>query len=453
MGNLTVSMRNASAAMGIYQRAMSLVQSNVTNASTPGYARQSQILTALPTDVDHGLSGGLASGGTLNSRDERAEDFVRKQIMSLGYASQLATSLSSIEPSFTVTQGQGIAGALNTFFTSASALTVSPNDAAARQTFLTNASALARSFNATASGLTDAATTIDANINDSVTQINSLLNKLQQMNKQYMENSQAQQDSGLEANLHSTLEDLSQYVDFSMLRDSNGAVSIAIGGQVPALMSDRVYPLSVNIGATQDQILDAQGNDITSKLQGGALTALVETRNVTIAGYQTQLDQLAASVADTVNTQLSQGLDQTGNAPVTNLFTYNAALGAARTIATNTLQTGDLALASTGAPGGNGNAIALAGLADQKTINGYTFTQFYGSLAAQVGADVSAAQGAKAVATSLTNQAQTLRDQSQKVNLDEEATILLQYQRAYEATAKLIQTLDEMTQAAIGMLR
>jgi flagellar hook-associated protein 1 FlgK len=46
-----------------------------------------------------------------------------------------------------------------------------------------------------------------------------------------------------------------------------------------------------------------------------------------------------------------------------------------------------------------------------------------------------------------------LRQQYQGVSLDEEATTLMQFQRAYQATSKFLTVLDQLTQLAIDMLQ
>jgi flagellar hook-associated protein 1 FlgK len=49
-------------------------------------------------------------------------------------------------------------------------------------------------------------------------------------------------------------------------------------------------------------------------------------------------------------------------------------------------------------------------------------------------------------------QAQNVRHQVSGVSLDEEATILIQFQQAYEANSKLISVLNQLTQATMDML-
>jgi len=50
------------------------------------------------------------------------------------------------------------------------------------------------------------------------------------------------------------------------------------------------------------------------------------------------------------------------------------------------------------------------------------------------------------------SQAQNVRQQLSGVSLDEEATILLQFQQAYEASSKLINILDQLSEDTINML-
>jgi flagellar hook-associated protein 1 FlgK len=95
-----------------------------------------------------------------------------------------------------------------------------------------------------------------------------------------------------------------------------------------------------------------------------------------------------------------------------------------------------IAAASAGAPGGNGNAIALAGLANTPAINGFTFTQYYGNLGAQVGNDVANAQQDQTQAQDQLSQAQTQVANQSGVSLNAEATQLLEFQQAYEAAGK-----------------
>lgn len=79
--------------------------------------------------------------------------------------------------------------------------------------------------------------------------------------------------------------------------------------------------------------------------------------------------------------------------------------------------------------------------------------QFYGNVAAQAGRDLNAARENLAGNQQLVSQAKSLRDDLQAVNLDEEAALLLQYQRGYQALARVVQTLNDMTDTLVNLLR
>jgi flagellar hook-associated protein 1 FlgK len=84
MSNLMTSMATAGNALDVYQQALTVVQNNITNSTTPGYATQSLNLVAQPLDVAGGLAGGVAAQGLESARDEYAEEEVRRQLQSLG---------------------------------------------------------------------------------------------------------------------------------------------------------------------------------------------------------------------------------------------------------------------------------------------------------------------------------------------------------------------------------
>jgi flagellar hook-associated protein 1 FlgK len=101
--------------------------------------------------------------------------------------------------------------------------------------------------------------------------------------------------------------------------------------------------------------------------------------------------------------------------------------------------------------------LALSALAspvqDADKVNGLSYSQFYGQLAGRVGTVLNDATNNKDVQQSLLNQAKDLRQQYQGVSLDEEATILMQFQRAYQANSKFLSVLDQLTQSAIDILK
>jgi flagellar hook-associated protein 1 len=162
-----------------------------------------------------------------------------------------------------------------------------------------------------------------------------------------------------------------------------------------------------------------------------------------------------------VNGLLTAGNIADGAPPTTGLplFTYGADPTAiARTLSAAPLQTADLAAIAPGPPYvSNGVPLALSDLASPQNaadrIDGSSFAQFYGFLAGRAGSALSDAQSRLAVEQSAVAQTKNLRDRMSGVSLDEEAAILIQFQRAYEATSRLIVILDQLSQDTINILQ
>jgi flagellar hook-associated protein 1 FlgK len=455
MGGLFTALTNSAGALQVYGRVFSVIQNNVANASTPGYARQEQTLVAEPFNPAEGLSGGVLAGPMVSTRSQYLERAVRYQQEQLGSAQQKATDLSQIEPLFDVSGQSGVPGALSQFFNSFSQLSVNPNDLASRQNVIDAASQVAEAFHQNALGIARVAGDIDTQTRASVTAINQAAAEIADINQHYRSSSQVTQDAGLDARLHAALESLSQVADYTLLKASDGSYSIYLGGQTPLVIGDHAYDITADFSGPQTVIRDAQGNDVTGQLTnaGGSLGAMLQEKNATLPAYMTSLDNVAKVLADTVNTALGQGLDRGGNAPLINLFTYSLVAGAASSLGVTGITPDQIAAASAGAPGGNGNALALAQLAGQPTVNGFTFIEAYGNLGSQVGRDVSNAKQDRVAQQDLVTQTQQQRALVSGVSLDAEAAKLLQFQQSYQAMGKLVTVLDGLTQTVIDLIR
>jgi flagellar hook-associated protein 1 FlgK len=89
---------------------------------------------------------------------------------------------------------------------------------------------------------------------------------------------------------------------------------------------------------------------------------------------------------------------------------------------------------------------------DADKIDGVSYSEFYGGMAASVGSQLQTAQNAQQVGQSLLAQARNQRQQMSGVSLDEEAMTLVEFQRAYEANARFITVLDQLTMDTINIL-
>ena len=453
MGSLFASLATASESLRSFERALSVTSNNVTNANTPGYVRQQVNFVAQRLQLDLGLPGGVRAAGLLSSRDSYLEQAVRQQSQQASGTDQRAALLKQIEPIFDISSGSGISGALDSFQSAVSQWTVGPNDYPARQNVIRAAGKVAHAFQTTSHSLEVASQSASSEITATVSTINKFGSKLAQLNGQIRADARNLEDAGLDAQIHATLEELSQYSDFTVLRAEDGTFSVYLGHQTPFVLGDKTLPIRADLSGTQAAFRDSSGRDITSQFGDGKIKALSDFQSTFLPGIRADLNRLAGTFADQVNATLGGGLDATGQAPMQQFLTYSATNGIAASLAVGITSPDALAAAAPGAPGGNGNALLLAEKLARRNIDNFTYTQFFGEIAGRVGKALAGAQEDQKTQHQLLAQVQAVREEHSKISLDEEAANLVQFQRAYEATAKMFQTLDEMTQTIIGLKR
>ncbi len=456
MSNLLASLGSVAQSFSTYEQALQVISNDTTNATTPGYAKQKIVMQASSFDLAQNLIGGVTMGPLISSRDVYSENNVQQAQTDTSYSSQLASNLQGVEPLFSLSTkagtDTGIAGSLDSLFSSFSQLATAPNDAAYRQAVLNSATNVAAAFHATDSGLQGAAAGAAGNASATVNAINALVGQIQQINVEKHRDPTANADPGVDAKLYSDLENLSKLVNITSVQASDGTTSILVGGQYALLEGTFQNKLSMGPAtATSISVVDSSGNPITSAIKGGTLGAAIDTYNTYIPKYETQLNTLAAKVSDGINQQLGLGYDQNGASGAA-IFSYNPA-NAARTMAFTGITADKVAASSApGANGGNANAVALTNLQTAQTVGTFTYTQYYGNLSADVGTDSSDAQGNQTTQQQLLSQATNLRANISAVSLDDEAAQLTQYQQAYSASSKLISVIAQMTQIALGLI-
>jgi flagellar hook-associated protein 1 FlgK len=445
MGSLSTSLLSCANSIQVYNRQLAVIQDNISNANTPGYASQTQSLTAMPMNLNEGLAGGVQAGPLISTRSDWAEQAVQTQVAQLGTAEQQAQDLSQVQNLFSLTSTTGVDATLSNFFDSFSQLSVSPNDTLSRQNVLNNAQSLATAFNQTATGLASAGTQVGTEINGMVSQINQLASQIRDVNSSIMQNFQNASDPGLDAQLHADLEQLSEVAGITTIKQSDGSTEVLLGGQTPLVVGDRQFQISAqSTSPPQTSILNSVGNVITSQVTSGQLAGALQETNQMLPSYTSSLNTLAQGLADGVNQQLAAGVDQNGATPTTSLFNYDATTGAAMTLSVNPLTPDQIAAATPDAPGGNANALNVAAMASATTMGNSTYTEYFGTLGGQVGTDLSNAQTTQTTQQGMVDQARTLRSQVSGVSIDAQAAQLLQVQQSYQATAKLMSVLNDM---------
>ena len=477
MSNLLASLSTSGNTLNVFQRALDVVQNDVSNASTAGYAKQQINLTAMPFDIAGGLAGGVAARGLSNSRDEYAEEAVRNQVQKLGQYTAQAQATDTIQSFFDPSGTSGVAAAFNDLLQSFSAWSVTPNDSTTRQTVLSSAAALADSIRGLSASLSSTAQDLDGQIGSTVSQINSIASQIQAYNHQRL--SAPVPDPGTDAQLHSALETLSQLTDFTAVTQNDGTVTVLLNGGAPLVIGDQQYTISASTSIEQEpaptnpnspptsHVLDWQGHDITAQLDGGQLGGLLDVRNRVLSsmiGDSQQagsLNLFAKGLADTVNRILQTGTvsSEAGAANGAALFAYDTAdaTAVASSLTLNPRITADqlAPVDTTGVANGNANLLASLGSSTSTLglIDGLTLGNYFAKMTSNVGQENQTATNNVQAQQQVVAQAKSLRDQISGVSLDEEAINVMKFQRAYQAAAQVITVLNNLADTTLGMIQ
>jgi len=310
---------------------------------------------------------------------------------------------------------------------------------------------MASAFNSTANQLTQTQQQLDLNAQQQVQQINQITQQIAGLNLQLSEASSTGQDyASFEDQRNELIQQLSGLVDLSQVNTGNSVTlttkqgtALVVGGQAYALTT------ATNSSGLQD-IYSAQGEDITGEISGGSLGGTLQARDQTIPALETQLDSLASGLVQSLNTADKKGTDLNGN-PGGNLFEPITGTGAAASMTLAFTDPTLLAAGSDGTSGSNGNIANLSGVANQSVSNGMTPSAAYSNMVFQVGSSVSNGTTELNASTAMLQQLQQQQSSVSGVSLDEEASNMLLYQRAYQASAEAISAVNQMLQTVINM--
>lgn len=435
------------------QAALDATSNNIANSNTPGYTREVPQLSANEATYSSGTfsGGGVTLDGLQSVRDELLNLQIQQQTSQQSSADAQSSSLSQIQTLFSAT-GEDLASTFTAFSSSLQQLSASPSSAAAQQAVLAAGQNLARSFNSTASGLVSAQSAANQQVTQSVSQINTLSQQIASLNTQIAETVPPGQDGGtLQDQRDQLVQQLSQLTSVSVTQSSTGEV-ITTGNGTPLVMGGQSFNLQTATGAGgMQQVLDANGTNITSSITGGQLGGAIQVRDTTIPGYLNSLNTLASQFATAFNNAQAQGTDSNGIAGQAFFTVPSGTTGAAAGIGVALTSGSQIAISSDGSANSNANVANLTAVLTNTLPSDQTPANAYASLVFSVGNDAS---NASAQSTAIGQSLLQLTNQQSSVSgvsLDEETTNLIRFQTAYEAAARIISTVQALSTVTLDM--
>jgi len=456
MGTLDSALSIIVGSLDADQGALSVTTNNLANANTPGYDRQ--IVEFSESDPIQQGNLSFGSGVTLEQAQTVRSNVLQLQLnqetQTSGQLDSFVSGMTQVESLFNETSGTGLQTPLSAFFSSLQQLSTNPSDSSLRVGVISAAQNLATAFNQSSSALTTQQSDLNQSVEQSVSQVNTLTSQVAQLDNQISGITQSGEDpSALIEQRDVALQNLSNTIGINVIAGENNNITVTTGNGSPLIVGDQSFALQTQTNTTTGmQDVYSQGQDITTQISSGQLGGQIQVRDQQIPSILNQLDTLASSIENSVNTQSEAGYDVNGN-PGTALFTPPPAgvTGAAASMAVAISDPSLVAASSDGTSGSNGNANALAALANQNIVDGQTPSNYYSGTVFQIGNAVSNATAEQTAAQQVTQQIQNQIGALSGVSLDEEAANLTQYQQAYDASARVVTIISELMNEAINL--
>jgi flagellar hook-associated protein 1 len=435
--------------------AIEITSNNIANVNTAGYSREQINLSEnVPVQIGNVLFGtGVSLGQTTSVRDNLLEQRLDQENTTSSQLNSFLGAMNQVQTLFNETAGTGLQAPLTAFYNSLTQLTTDPTNSAFRTGVITAGQNLAAAFQQDSSTLKSLQSNTDLSVTQSVTQINQLTQQIAGLNVQISNLVSLGQDAGSFQDQRTQLvRQLSGLVDISETSAGNGSLTIATTSGASLVDASQSFALTTQINPkTTYQDVYSNGTDITSNITGGALGGQIQVRDKAIPGVLNQLDTLAYNVETSFNTQSKAGFDLNGNAGV-NFFTQPASVaGAASASAVAITDPNLVAASSDGTVGSNGNAQALANLQNQTVVSGQTPANYYSNMVFQIGNQVSEAQNQQTAVGLVQKQLSDQRGAISGVSLDEEALNLIKYQSAYQASANVVNVVNQLLTTTLNM--
>ncbi len=464
----------ATRAMQAQQSGVTVSGQNLANANNPAYARQRvnlQTSDAIATSVGP-MGTGVQISGIQQIRDQLLDNQIRDEGSVGGFWTTSQSALQNTQTelgqfldagasatggtasSTSATGAQGLSTQLNSLFSAFQAVATSPTSLSQRQLLVSQAQSLAGSFNQIATRLMGVNKDLNTAVSNDVDSANKLLSDIAGLNSDI---AKTEASTGGTANdlrdlRQQKLESLAQLTNLQTSTATDGSLNISVGGVAMvsgAKLTDTLQAYDPGTGQLQ---VRAAGAGTSLSLTGGAIAGAIDTRDGALGSLRTGLDSLASQLVSQVNSVYSAGYDLNGNTGA-NFFTGTDAASISVNPNLNNDPAQVQAAGVAGAAGDNTVALKLAGLAQQTTggLGNQTFSGAYGRMITDLGNALSTANDQVANQGAVSSMLAKQRDSVSGVSMEEELTNLMTFQKAYQASAQIISTVNLMLQTVVAM--
>lgn len=451
------------------QTALQTVSHNIANKNTEGFSRQRiEVQTSTPHTEGRLQMG---TGSTTAAITRTVNPWLEKQLQREGgnssYLETKSDALSRIEQVFNEQQNKGLNSSMSDFFNSFRELSNNPESLAARTMVKESAEVLSNDFKRVSRQLNDVTIDLDKQIEGAVGDINQISKEIANLNEKV----QANEIGGGHANDERDRRDLllrklSEKVNISWAEGKTGMVNVTAGNTAILVSGSQSSELSTMRRAGDERVqvfysLNSTGTktDLTDQFSHGTLGSAIQVRDQNVLEMKKSVNEIAYNLATEVNKAHIEGFDRYSGKGILFFDMPQGVETAADEIQVNKSILGDVgkiaAASQVNSPADNTTANVIHSLQYQQTMqNGTsTFDDYYNSKVGEIGIVTQRTRESFESQKNIVDQLNNIRESISGVSLDEEATKMIEYQKAYEASARVIKMADEMFDTVLNLKR
>jgi len=473
MGKVSSVLNVATRAMMNSQNALQTVSHNIASKDVEGYSRQRVEFETTPAVHEGNVQYGTGSRTKTVTRINN--DYLEKQIQTenskLGTSKGRSENLLRVESIYNDQMRKGVNQFVTEFFNSFRELANSPDSQATRDLVKQTANAVTEDFRRVSDQLKQVQHDVDIQLTAHTEEVNSMLREIAYLNGviEHIEFTGAQANDERDRR-DQVLKELGQKMNIRYSEGDSGKVNVLAGDNAIVVSGGEYAELSaVSSGERGDK---REGNVdivfkynhtapsvITDQITGGEMGGAIEVRDRTINKLLDRMDKLAYELADNVNAAHRMGYNKYGKTQQDFFNLKGSVRGSAERLALSDKVEKDVwsisAAAAPEAPGDNRVANLISSLQNQKLMEKgtSTFNDYYNGIVSEMAVGVRHANQLVEHQSNIVEQLKNIRENISGVNLDEEAVKMIEYQKAFDASARLIRTADEMLDTVLNLRR
>jgi flagellar hook-associated protein 1 len=324
---LSSALATAMSGLRANQASLSIISSNVANAQTPGYVTQASNQIELASGGDGST---VLTTGVNRQLDLFVQGQLRTETSGGGYADQTANILGQLQSVYGTPGGSGTLETTYSNFTSAlQALSTSSGNSSAQSVALSAAQSLAQQLNTTTQGIQSLRTNVEQDIGNSANLANAAMTQIAQINTRLQGLSPTDPAAAtLMDQRDGALNQLSKLMDIRAITDQSNQTNVftnagiqLVGGSLAStinfsspgvLGATSLYnanPAKSGVGTLNIKLPNGASIDVVANnvISSGQIAADLKLRDQTLVQAQTQVDQLAATLASSLSDKTTAG--------------------------------------------------------------------------------------------------------------------------------------------------